>query len=334
MHTQTPSRTGSLLPTVVRLAVAAVGLAMACASFAQDYPNKPIRVIVPYAPGGLPDAVIRRIAPRMEKELGQSLVIDNKPGANGVVSASALLAAPADGYTVIFSDAAFISITPLAMKNPPYNPARDFVPVTLAATAPNFLALHPSVPAKNLNEFIAYVQKNPGKVTCGSSGVGTLHHLSLEAMKHSLNLDVTHIPFRGSGQSVPAMVGGQTQCTLAALPSLVGHAAVGKANIIAIAGNRTSPLLPEAEAMFAGRQGGHDFSFLLGIVARQGTPAAVVNRLTAAVKVAVEDAENVASLRKMGVEPAGLPSAGYASALSADAEQLARVAKLANLQAE
>lgn len=280
MHKLNPTR------ALARLAAAAFGLILASATFAQDYPNRPIRVIVPYAAGGLPDLVIRRIAPRIEKELGQTLVVDNRPGANGVVSAQALLAAPADGYTVIFSDAAFISITPLAMKNPPYNAARDFMPVTLAATAPNFLAVHPSMPVKNLAEFTAYVKQNPGKVTCGSSGVGTLHHLSLEAMRHTMDLNVTHIPFRGSGQSVPAMIGGQTQCTLAALPSLVSHAAAGKARILAVAATRPSPLLPEAEPMFAGRQDVADFSFLLGIVVRQGTSAVVVNRLTAAVKVA------------------------------------------------
>jgi len=316
------------------LVAAACCLNVASTAMAQDYPNRPIRVIVPYAPGGLPDAVIRRIAPRIEKELGQTLVVDNKPGANGVVSVQTLLSAPADGYTVIFSDAAFLSITPLVMKTPPYNAARDLLPVTLAATAPNFLAVHPSLPVKNLTEFVEYVKKNPGKVACGSSGVGTLHHLSLEAMRHSLDLDVIHIPFRGSGQSVPAMIGGQTQCTLAALPSLVGHAAVGKARILAIAGTKSSPLLPEAEAMFAGHKGGHEFSFLLGIVARQGTSAAVVNRLTAAVKVALEDPDNAASLRKMGVEPVGLPSDGFAAALRSDAEQLANVARQANLRAE
>jgi tripartite-type tricarboxylate transporter receptor subunit TctC len=220
------------------------------------------------------------------------------------------------------------------MKNPPYSASRDLLPVTLVATAPNFLAVHPSLPVKNLTEFVSYVKKNPGKVACGSSGVGTLHHLSLEAMRHSLDLDVMHIPFRGSGQSVPAMIGGQTQCTLAALPSLVGHAAVGKALILAIVGTKPSLLLPEAEAMFAGQKGGHEFSFLLGIVARQGTSATVVNRLTAAVKVAVEDADNAAALRKMGVEPVGVPSDGYAAALRSDAEQLAKVARQANLLAE
>jgi len=320
--------------TFVKLLAVAFGLSVGGGAVAQDYPNRPIRVIVPYAPGGLPDAVIRRIAPRIEKELGQTLVVDNKPGANGVVAVQSLLSAPADGYTMIFSDAAFISITPIVMKSPPYNASRDLMPVTLAATAPNFLAVHPSLPVKNLAEFVAYVKKNPGKVACGSSGVGTLHHLSFEAMQRSLELDLTHIPFRGSGQSVPAMIGGQTQCTLAALPSLVGHAAVGKARILAVAGTKPSPLLPEAEAMFAGIKGGHDFSFLLGLVARQGTSMAVVNRLTAAVKVGLEDAENAASLRKMGVEPAGLPSDGFAAALRSDAEQLANVARQANLRAE
>lgn len=317
----------------LKLAACALGLAFAGAAAAEDaYPQRPIRVIVPYAAGGLPDSVIRRVAPRLEKELGQTIVVDNKPGANGIVAAQALLAAPNDGYTVIFSDSAFLSITPLTMKTPPYS-TRDFVPVSLAARAPNFLAVHPSVPANTLPEFLAHVRSNAGKLTCGSSGMGTLHHLTLEAMKRTLELEVAHVPYRGSGQSVPAMVGGQTQCTLAALPSLVGHAAAGTARVLAVASNRRSPLAPDALPMFEGRDG-YDFAFLLGIVARQGTPANVVGRLAAAMAATMRDPESVASLRKMGVEAIGGTSAEYAAALRGDSEQLSNAAKVAGMRPE
>ncbi|MBL0419203.1 tripartite tricarboxylate transporter substrate binding protein [Ramlibacter sp. AW1] len=330
-HESTPSVTRR---TAAALLVAAFGALGASLAMAQDsYPQRPIRVIVPYAPGGLPDSVIRRVGPLMEKELGQTVVVDNKPGANGVVAAQSLLSAPNDGYTLIFSDSAFLNITPLIMKSLPYDVNKDFTPVAVAAKAPNFLAVNKDVPVKNLAEFTQLVRSKPNALSCGSSGVGTLHHLTLETMKRKLNLDVEHVPFRGSGQSVPAMIGGQTQCTVAALPSLAGHAAAGNARIIGVAASKPSPLAPEAAPMFPAADN-MEYSFLLGFVGRPGMPAAVSNRISTALTNAMKDPEIVTALRRMGVEPTPGNAGAFTTALRADAEQLRAAAKLANLQAE
>lgn len=313
---------------------AAVGGLCGTAALAQDsFPSKALRVIVPYAPGGLPDSVVRRVAPLMEKELGQTIVVENRPGANGVVAAQALLSTPADGYTLIFSDSAFLNMAPLLAKSLPYDVRRDFAPVAQAARAPNFLAVHKDVPARTMAEFMALIKKQPGKVNCGSSGVGTLHHLTLETMKSMLELDVVHVPYRGSGQSVPALIGKQTDCTIAAYPSLAVHTANGNVRILAVAAGKPSPLAPDAAPMFAGK-GDLEYSFLLGFVGRAGTPDAVSARIGAALASAMNDANLVAALRRAGVEPAVGNAAAFAASLRTDAEQLRAAAKAVNLQPE
>src|ERR1700724_2789821 len=165
---------------------------------------QPIRFFVQAAPGGLPDTVARIVARRLQERLKGTIVVENRPGANGGVAAAALTAGPADGYTFLITDGAIVSINPVLYSKIPYSP-RDLLPVALLARAPLFLAVHPSVPVKTMAEFIAYVRANPGKLNYGSSGVGSTHHLSMEALKAALKLDITHVPFKGTGESVPAL---------------------------------------------------------------------------------------------------------------------------------
>ena len=164
------------------------------------YPNKPIRFIVPYAAGGFPDTVARVYALHLTERLGQSVVIDNRPGANGVVAAQALAASPKDGYTFLVTDGSMFSINPAVYKNLGYDYKRDFAPVYLAARAALYLALNPKVPANNLQEFIALAKAKPGTLNYGSSGIGSTHHLTKEAIKASLGLEMTHVPFKGTGR--------------------------------------------------------------------------------------------------------------------------------------
>ncbi len=325
----TPRR--SWLLATFGLLLAGIGLPAAAQQAA--YPTQPVRFIVPYAAAGLPDIVIRRLSARLAERLGQSVVVENKPGAGGAIAVQALLSAPADGYTFIFSDAAFLSITPLMSKNVPYDPKKDFAPVALVARAPNFLAVNREVAAKTVAEFVALARAKPGLLTCGSSGMGTLHHLTLETMKRNLDIDVVHVPYRGSGQSVPAMASGQTQCTLAALPSLSTFTAGGKARILAIAGSRRSSLAPDVPAMYEGKEG-LDFAFLLGAVARRGTPPEMVRRIADELGVVAKEPELVAALQKIGVDPVGAGTAEYEEALRADAEQMAAAVRLAGIKPE
>ena len=192
-------------------AALSLGMLPLLASAQTAYPNKPIKFVVPYSAGGLPDTVARIFAQRLTERLGQSVVVDNKPGANGVVAAQVLASSPKDGYTFLVTDGSMFSINPTIYKNLGYDYKRDFMPVALAARAPLYLAVHPKVPVNTLQEFVALAKSKPGTLNYGSSGVGSTHHLTMEAMKTALGLDLTHVPFKGSGQSVPALIGGQVE---------------------------------------------------------------------------------------------------------------------------
>jgi tripartite-type tricarboxylate transporter receptor subunit TctC len=197
------------------------------------YPNRPIKFVVPYAAGGLPDTVARIYAQRLGDKLGQSVVVDNRPGANGVVAAQALATAPKDGYTFLVTDGSMFSINPAIYKNLGYDYKRDFMPVSLAARAPLYLAVNPKVPVNTLQEFIALAKAKPGTLNYGSSGIGSTHHLTMEAMKAALGLQITHVPFKGTGQSVPALIGGQVEVLFSALPSLAGFVKGGQVKLLA-----------------------------------------------------------------------------------------------------
>lgn len=319
---------------MLRTAVLAVLSLLAIPALSQaQYPAQAVRFIVPYAPGGLPDVVIRNVAARLNQRLQQAMVIENRPGAGGVGAAQALLSSPADGYTFIFSDAAMVSISPLIMKDIPYDPKTDLIPVSYTARAPNFIALHPSVKAATLEEFIALVRANPGKITCGSSGVGSLHHLTLELMRHSLGIDVVHVPFRGSGQSVPAMLGGQIDCLLASLAPLAGHAADGRVRIVAFAGTRPTAVAPGIPAIGEAMKG-FDSAFVLGVLGKRGTPEQIVRKMSSEIASVLKEPEVGKLLVKLGIEPIGGDPEQYREALRIDAEQMAQAAKIGKLKAE
>lgn len=319
-----------IVPFKTLVAGLLAGSSLVCASAAMaqaPYPSQPIKIIVPYAPGGLPDVVIRQIGIRIGEKFGQSIVVENRPGAGGVNAAQALLGAPADGYTLIFSDAAMISITPLMLKNLSYDPRTDFAPVSYTARAPNFLAVHPSLPVKTFEEFVALAKREPGKITCGSSGIGSLHHLTLELMKTSLGINVVHVPFRGSGQSVPALIGGQVNCLLASLAPLAGVADAGKVRILAFAGTHPSPAAPDIPAIGEAMKG-FDSAFLLGVLAKKGTPEEVKSKLSSEIAVAVKDPSLKGMFHKLGVEPVGAGPQEYAEALRLDARQMAEAVRV------
>ncbi len=238
------------------------------------WPTKPIRFIVPYAPGGLPDTVARVLSQQLTQRLGKPVVVDNRPGANGVVAAQALMTSPADGYTFLVTDGSMMSINPVIYKNLAYEPKRDFVPVSLAATSPLFLAVNARVPANSLNDFVALAKSKSGTLNYGSSGIGSTHHLSMEALKAALKLDIKHVPFRGSGQSVPALIGDQVQVVFAALPSLSGFVKSGQVKILGSNSLKRSTLAPQIPAI-SEVVPGYDFAVTVGLLAAKGTSDAV-----------------------------------------------------------
>jgi len=310
---------------------AALGWTAAPAARAQaPYPSQPIRFFVQAAAGGLPDTVARIVARRLQERLNGTILVENRPGANGGVAAAALTAGPADGYTFLITDGAIVSINPVLYSKIPYSP-RDLLPVALLARAPLFLAVHPSVPVKTMDEFIAYVRANPGKLNYGSSGVGSTHHLSMEALKAALKLEITHVPFKGTGESVPALLGGHVEAAFSAYPSLSGAIATHRVTLLATNAAQRSPQAPDLPPI-ADYVPGFDFAPIIGIIARAGTPQAIVDKVAAEAVATVKEPDVVRALAVVGVESVGLGPDAYAKALADETTRAADAVRIAGIK--
>ena len=314
------------------LAIASMGLPFA--SQAQGtYPVRPIKFIVPYAAGGLPDTVARIFAQRLTDRLGQSVVVDNKPGANGVVAAQVLASSPADGYTFLVTDGSMFSINPAIYKNLSYEYRRDFMPVSLAARAPLYLAVHPKTGVNTLQEFVALAKSKPGTLNYGSSGIGSSHHLTMEAMKAALGLDIQHVPFKGSALSVPALIGGQVDVAFSALPSLSGFVKDNRVKLLGSNAAQRSAAAPAVPAI-AELVPGFDFAVIVGVLAATGTPAAAIERISAEIEKIAKTPETIQTLANAGIDAVGSSPADYGRAVLAENERLATAIKVAGVKGE
>src|SRR5262245_27365855 len=312
--------------------VLAVPLAPHAALSQTAYPSQTIRLMVSNPAGGLPDTVGRVVGQRLQERLNQSVVVENRPGANGRVAAAALLAEPADGYTLLVTDGSILTINPQLYANLAYSES-DILPIAMLARAPLFLAVHPKVQAATLDEFIAYAKTHPGQLTYGSSGLGSTHHLSMEAMNAALGLSMTHVPFKGTGESVPALLGGHIDVLFSAYPSLAGAAEGGQVRLLANNGAKRSAQAPNLPSI-ADLIPGFDFAPVVGIFGRSGIPPEAVRRLVSEALGSVAEPELVRQLAVVGVEPAGAGPEGFAAALKAETQRVAAAVRAAGLKAK
>lgn len=302
-------------------------------AWAQSYPNKPIKFIITHAAGGLPDTVARVYAQKLTERLGQAVVVDNKPGANGMVAAQAMATAAKDGYTFMVTDGSTFSINPVVHKNLSYDYKRDFVPVSLAARAPLYLALNPKTPAQNLRELVALAKAKPGTLTYGSSGIGSTHHLTMEAFKSALGLDIVHVPFKGTGQSVPALIGGQVDMLFSALPSLSGFV---KNNQVRLVGNNAAkrssqePQVPAIAELIPG----FDFAPIVAVVASAGTPSFAIERISSEMALIAKMPEVAQLLSNAGIEAIGGSPSDLNRTMDDEIERLGKAVQNANLKQE
>ena len=295
------------------------------------YPTKPIRWVVPYAPGGLPDTVARIVAQRLQEKLGQGVVIENRPGANGSVAASALATVAPDGYTFLVTDGSMLSINPLMYSILTYDPGKDSQPVAALGRAPLFLAVHPSVPATTFKEFIDYAKAK--SINYGSSGIGSTHHLTMEALKANLGLQMTHVPYKGTGQSVPALLGGQVEVLFSAYPSLAAFHKDGKVKLLATNGAKRSTQAADIPAI-AELIAGFDFAPVVGIFALAGTPADVIAIISANANSVLKMPETVQALSAVGVETIGGTPDDYAAIIAGENARVATAIKAAGIKPE
>jgi tripartite-type tricarboxylate transporter receptor subunit TctC len=307
-----------------------IGVLTASGAQAQaPYPNQSIKFLVQAAAGGLPDTVARIVARRLQEQLGQSVVVENRPGANGGVAAVALTTAPADGYTFMVTDGSVVSINPVIYSKLPYNP-EDLVPVALLARAPLFLAAHPQVPVRTMPEFIAYAKTNPGKLNYGSSGVGSTHHLSMEAIKAALKLQMTHVPFKGTGESVPALLGGHVDVAFSAYPSLSGAIETKRVTLLANNAAQRSSQAPDIPPV-ADYVPGFDFAPIIGLLARSGTPQAIIRQIAAEAVALVKEPDMIRQFAVAGIEPVGVGPEEYGRALKDEVKRVVDVVRVAGI---
>jgi tripartite-type tricarboxylate transporter receptor subunit TctC len=289
-----------------------LGFILPGASTAQPYPSKPVRFIVTFAAGGGTDLVARAVAPKMSENLGQPILVENRPGANGAVGAEAVAKSVPDGYTVCVCAAGTMAIGPHLTKQP-FDPLRDFAPVSPIATSPFIVTVHPSVQATSIQELVALAKANPGKINFGSSGVGGAPHLSTELFKNMAGVDMVHVAYKGLGPAMTDLLGGQIQFMLADIGVVAPHLKSGKLRGLAITGRSRSPVFPELPTVAEAGLPGYAAGTWYGLFAPAGTPAPILARLSAAVREALAMPEVGAALIAQGVEPASMTPEQFAS---------------------
>lgn len=296
------------------------------------YPEKPVRVSVGYAPGGLPDTVARVVAQKLTERWGQQVFVENRAGANSSIAAQYVAGAAPDGYTLLITDNSTHAINPFLYKKLSYDP-KSLAPVTLLARAPLYLAAHNSFPANSFAEMIALVKANPGKYTYGSSGIGSTHHLCMEFLKAALNLNMTHVPYKGTGQSVPAVVAGDVPLAWSAFPSLAAHAKEGKIKLLAVNSLKRSSSAPNLPAV-AETIPGFDFAPTIGIFAPAAAPRSLIQKISADAKEALKSPDVIQRLAGLDIQPVGTTPEEYAASLNADAERYAKAVRISGATAD
>ena len=302
-------------------------------SAAQSYPAKPVRLVVGYSPGGLPDTIARILAQKLGERWKQQVIVENKPGANGNLAADHIAKSAGDGYTLLVADSGTTAINPFLYAKLPFDPEKDLIPVVIVARAPLFLAVHSSVPANTFPELVALVKSKPGEFSYGSSGIGSIHHLCMEYLKSALGMNITHVPFKGTGQSVPALVGGQVPMVFSAYPSLAAYAEDGRVKLLAANSLKRSAFVQNIPTI-SETVPGFDFAPTIGIFAPRGTPKELVNKINASALEAIKLADMVTRMVNLGIEAEGTTQEEYAASLKADAERHSRAVKISVAKAE
>ena len=313
--------------------VAVFALAFAAGPvFAQQYPNKPVRVIVPWPPGQATDLAARIVAEKIGQSLGQTFVIDNRPGAGGQIGSEAVVKAPPDGYTLLASSSGPLSIMPNLQKIP-YDPLKDLVPVSLTAKAPFALIAHPSFPATNAREFVAQVRANPGKYTFSSSGTGATAHLFAELFNSAAKLKAVHVPYKGSAPAMTDLIGGQINYAVETVASVVGHVKAGRLKVFGVTTAQRTASLPDVPTLAeAADLPGFDAAAWIGYSAPAGTPREIVARLSDEIQKAMRAPDMRERYVALGLDQASSTPEEMAAYMVREQERYATIIKNAGIK--
>jgi tripartite-type tricarboxylate transporter receptor subunit TctC len=316
-----------LVQALAATMVSPVALAPAFGQTPAPWPAKPIRYIVPFAPGGTTDILARVVGEKLALALGQPLVIENKAGQGGSVGAAELARAAPDGYTIGGGTISSHAINATLYDKLPYDPVTSFAPITMYATQPNVLLLHPSVPAANLREFIALLKANPDKYSYGSAGNGTSQHISGELFKAMAGVRMQHIPYRGSGQMMPELLGGTLLVAVDNIATAVPQLKAGKLRALAVTSAQRSGVAPEVPTMAESGLAGYEISSWQAVFAPAGTPPAIVDRLYTEIARILKMPDVAKRLTELGLDLSGMPPADLAALVKADVPRLGKVVK-------
>lgn len=299
-----------------------------------QYPDKPIRIVVPYPPGGATDAISRMVGQKLTQSLGQPAVVDNRPGGSEQVAMNFVTKAPADGYTIMLSTTGGLTVNPsLYGSKLSYDPQKDLTPIVQVANLPSVVFVHPSMPVKTVAELTEYMRMNPGKVSYASTGPGQPSHLSMELYKNMTGVNAVHVPYRGGAPALQDLVGGQVQAMVAIAGEGMPFANAGKLRALAVAATAPSPLYPQLPpAADAPGLKGFEMPTWFAFMAPAGTPRPVVDRLNKAINEALQDPELRSRLKELGVEPSGGTPEALDARIKADTVKWAKVISAAGIK--
>lgn len=322
---------------LARAFAAALAGSLAFAAAAQApaaYPDKPVRVVVTFPPGGSADAVVRMIVPRLNERLGQQVMVDNRPGAGGNIGLSLVAKAPADGYTLGVGAAGALSANTSLYAQMPFDPLKDFKPVSMLAAIPFVVIGHPSVAAKTQRELVALAKSQPGKLSIAHGGNGTAMHLSSALFAQMADIKLTEVPYKGSGPAALDVLAGNVPLAVVDLPSALQHIKAGKLTAFAVTSPQRLPQLPDVPTVAEAGLAGYDSTGWFGVVAPTGTPAAIVNRLNAEITAALNDEQVKTSMRNLGVEPMPTTAAAFEAYIRSETDKWSKVIRQAQIRIE
>jgi tripartite-type tricarboxylate transporter receptor subunit TctC len=314
------------------LAAAAVAVVTLASAHAQGYPNRAVRIIVPYPAGGTTDIIARIAAQQLSERLKQTFIVENKAGANGAIGTVQVARAPADGYTLLIGAAATHGINSALYKDLPYDPVQDFAPITIIASTPEIITINPSVPAKNLRELLALAKESPGKLNYGSTSPGGVPHMSAELLKLAVGVNMVHVPYKGAAPMLTDLIGGQIQVGFDNFPSSIGHVHAGRIRALAVTTLRRWPGAPEIPTVAESGVAGYEVSSWFGLFAPSGTGPAVIETIQQAIADAMKQPEVRKQLLDLGAEPIANTPGAFAAIVHADVTKWATLAKNANIK--
>jgi tripartite-type tricarboxylate transporter receptor subunit TctC len=313
--------------------VAVVALAALGSAGAADYPARPIHIYVGFAAGGATDLVARIVAERLTQRLGGEVIVENRPGAGGMIATGAVAKAPPDGYSLVMVSASH-AINASLQKSLPYDPVADFAPVAAAAATTNVLVVHPSVPAKTVAEYIALAKAKPGTINFSSPGIGSSGHLANELFKSMAGIDIRHVPYKGTADAVRDLVAGRVQSTVDSVSALLPYIRGGQLRVLGVADKQRSPLLPDVPTIAVSGLPGYEVNAWVGLLAPARTPPQIVQRLNTEVNAILHEPEVERRLRDMGSHPVYGSAEEFGALIRSDIDKFAAIIKKAGITAQ